>query len=212
MNFIRIGSYIAAKEIILPLKQVDKRHPHCPSTSQPQCISVHSQLDVFVSKWRKTLFELLHAELLALPHDLLAIGALGRNQNIRNDLDDAVACDTIVDSNTRESVDADLYKWTPPCNIDGEILVVEHSGKVVVVVTRAIGGLVLIVVLLASIVESISVQRLVDDNVVLQQSLEVLLAVGAEEEGINPRSQLLEGIVAWSKSLLVRSMSLEAEI
>jgi hypothetical protein len=48
--------------------------------------------------------------------------------------------------------------------------------------------------------------------VVLQQSLEVLLAVGAEEEGINPRSQLLEGIVAWSKSLLVRSMSLEAEI
>jgi hypothetical protein len=160
---------------------------------------VHSQLDVFVSKWRKTLFELLHAELLALPHDLLAIGALGGDQNIGNDLNDAVACDTIVDSNTREGVDADLYKWSPTCDIDGEVLVVEHSGKVVVVVTRAIGGLVFVVVLLAGVVESISVQRLVDDNVVLQQSLEVLLAVGAEEEGIDPWSQFLEGIVAWSE-------------
>lgn len=170
---------------------------------------MHSQLDVLVSKWRKTLLELLHAELLALPHDLLAIGALGRDQNIRDDLNDAVACDTIVDGNTRESVDADLYEWTPPCDIDGEVLVVEHSGKVVVVVTRAIRSLVLIVVLLASIVESISVQSLVDDNVVLQQSLEVLLAVGAEEEGIDPGSQLLEGIVAWSEGLLVNSMSVK---
>jgi hypothetical protein len=77
------------------------------------------------------------------------------------------------------------------------------------VVTRAIGGLAL-VVFLTGIVESISVQRLVDDDVVLQQSLEVLLAVGAEEEGIDPWSQLLEGIVTWSISLLVRSTSLVA--
>ena len=77
------------------------------------------------------------------------------------------------------------------------------------VVTRAIGGLAL-VVFLTGIVESISVQRLVDDDVVLQQSLEVLLAVGAEEEGIDPWSQLLEGIVTRSISLLVRSTSLVA--
>lgn len=172
---------------------------------------MHLQLDVLVNERRKTPLELLHAELLALPHDLLAIGALGRDQDIRNDLDDAVACDTIVDSNTREGVDADLYEWTPPCDIDGEVLVVKYSGKVVVVVTRAIGGLVLAVVLLAGVVEGISVQRLIDDNVVFQQSFEVLLAVGAEEEGIDPWSQLLKGIVAWSVNLLVTIMRLEAE-
>ena len=158
---------------------------------------MHLQLDVLVNERRKTPLELLHAELLALPHDLLAIGALGRDQDIRNDLDDAVACDTIVDSNTREGVDADLYEWTPPCDIDGEVLVVKYSGKVVVVVTRAIGGLVLAVVLLAGVVEGIS--------------FEVLLAVGAEEEGIDPWSQLLKGIVAWSVNLLVTIMRLEAE-
>lgn len=46
-------------------------------------------------------------------------------------------------------------------------------------------------------VESIGVQSLVGDNMVLQKSLEILLAVFAEEEASDPRTELLECEIGW---------------
>lgn len=46
-------------------------------------------------------------------------------------------------------------------------------------------------------VKSIRVQCLVCDNVVLQESLEILLAVFAEKEAIDPSAELLECEVGW---------------
>lgn len=49
------------------------------------------------------------------------------------------------------------------------------------------------------LVESIRVQCLVCHNMVLQESLEIFLAVFAEEEAIDPSTELLECEIGWRK-------------
>jgi hypothetical protein len=87
-----------------------------------------------------------------------------------------------VNRNPRETINPDLHKRAIPCHIDGKRLALEHSRQVVVVVRRA-GSDVLIVA--RGVEEGVRVQRLADDHVVLEQRLEVLLAVAAEEEGVD---------------------------
>lgn len=50
-----------------------------------------------------------------------------------------------------------------------------------------------------AVIESIRVQSLIGDDVVLEKSLEILFAVGAEQEGIDPGTEALESKVRGSK-------------
>jgi hypothetical protein len=153
------------------------------------------QFNLLVNKGLQSLLEVLNSHLLTLPVDLLATSSvLGWHENVRDNLDDTIAGDTVMDSYAREAVDPDGHKRSVPRYIDGKVLATQHSLQVVMVVRWA-GSDVLFVILL-SVIERVRVQSLVNDHVVLQQRTEVLLAILAKQEGVHPGAKLLEGEVA----------------
>ena len=138
-------------------------------------IAIPLQIHILLNIRLKTLLEVIDLQFFALPEYLRTSGVLGRNQNIRDDLDDTIVGHTVVNGDTREAIDPDRDKGSVACNVDSKVLVRQHGREVIVVVRRTtLGGNL---VLLCSIKESISIQRLVNNDVVLEQSLEVLLAV-----------------------------------
>lgn len=99
-----------------------------------------------------------------------------------------------MNSDAREAVDANSDEWSVPSHINGEVLALEHGAKIVMVVRRSTRNILLMI--LSAIVKRIRVKRLIYDDVVLKQSLEVFLAILAEQESIDTRPKLLERKVA----------------
>lgn len=155
------------------------------------------QLHVLVDVRSKALLEVLYIKLLAFPKDLLATGSiLGWDKDVRDNLDHTITGNAIVNGDAGEAVNSDRDKRSVTGDVNSKVLVGKDGRKVIVVVWRAsIERLVLASV----VVESIGVQSLVDDDVILEESLEVLLAVLAEQEGIDAWAKLLESEVGRSE-------------
>ena len=142
------------------------------------------------------LHEILDLELLTHPQRARTTrDLLRRDEHIADDLDHTVPRDTILDGNATEPVDLDADETTVASDVDAETAVLEQSRKIDVEV--ALGNTFL--GLAVSAVVGVRVEGVVRDKVVLEQSLQVLLAVLAEEEGIDARAKLLESEVGGSE-------------
>lgn len=145
----------------------------------------------------------------------LALGPARREQHGPEDLHDAVARDAVLDGDALVPVDADADEAVPPRDVDGQALVVEERGEVDVEmsVLAAAGPLTLFLALSLVLVSGarwkdlflflalhavvrVRVQRLVRDDVVLDQRAQVPEAlVRVEEEGVGGGAEAREGRV-----------------
>jgi hypothetical protein len=138
------------------------------------------------------LHQVLHLELLASPKRTRATRNLLRgDEHVADDLDHTVLCNTVLNGNTTKAVDLDADEAAISSDVDAEAAVLKHGREVNVEV--ALGDTLL--GLAVGAVVGIGVQSVVRDKVVLKKSLEVLLTVLAEEESVDPRSELLESEV-----------------
>jgi hypothetical protein len=140
----------------------------------------------------KPVHEVLDLKFLAHPLGAGATGNLLRwDEHIADNLNDAVPCDAILDRDATESINLDADEATVAGNVNAEAAVLEQGRKVNVEVS--LGHTFLALAIRA--VKGIRVEGVVGDKVVLKQSLEVLLTVLAEEEGVDARAKLLESEV-----------------
>lgn len=156
----------------------------------------------------KSLLEFLNGQVFVAG---LLTQLLRRNEHITNNLNDTIAGDTVTDDNVGEAVDPDVDKTSEACNVDVQALVLEHGRQsdseeaLWRTVVLAVHGTCFVVrapkdLLLARtrLVVGVTVEGVsLLDDVVGKQSLEVLQAVRAEEECIDPGAKLLESEVAW---------------
>ena len=178
---------------------------------------MHSQLlRLLVGYQRlKPLLKFLNGHLLTIPMLHATVDSLGWDEYIAYDVNDAIGCNSIFDRNSGEAVNFDLDKSSISSNVDTKRLVFQKCLKVDLNILCkpkfgwllqggdgaymevTLGNIALFhdIINRFSLVVSIGVQCLIGDDVVLQESLEVFLTVFAEKEGIDPRTQLLEGEV-----------------
>lgn len=140
----------------------------------------------------KPLHKVLNLELLTSPLETRATrDLLRRDENIADNLNYTVLSDAILNRDTAEAVDLDRNETSVASNVDTKVAVLEQGREIDVEVSlrHALLGLAL------SGVVGIGVQSVVGNEVVLEKSLQVLLAVLAEEESIDPRTKLRESEV-----------------
>lgn len=140
---------------------------------------------------------------LALPLRTAGLG-LGWDQNVTNNLEDAVLGDAILHLDARKAVDLDLGEGAKAADIDGEVAVIEQGWEIKVK-TGSCGCFLFltspllhgefVVLGLCVVVVCVRVEGMVEDDVVLEQCLEVLFAVFAEEESVDLGAEFLEGEV-----------------
>lgn len=138
------------------------------------------------------LHQVLDLKLLASPKGTWATRNLLRwDEHVADDLDHTVLGDAILDRNATKAVDLNADEAAISSDVNAKAAILEHGRKVNVEV--ALGDTLL--GLAVGAVVGIGVQSVVRDKVVLKKSLEVLLTVLAEEESVDPRSELLESEV-----------------
>lgn len=170
----------------------------------------------------QSLLQLLDSHIL--PVDSLSLSLsqlLRRDQDITYNVQDTVLSNAVTHHDVRESVNSDVDETAVAGNVDVQLFAFEHSRQAYLEealgdarpAARSTGTVVLTTVhhathavavalekfLLAitGLVVSVGVESVaLADDVVEEESLEVLLAVRAEEEGVDARSELLEGEVA----------------
>lgn len=138
------------------------------------------------------LHKVLYLELLTGPLETRATGdLLRRDENIADNLDYTILSDAILNRDTAEAVDFDRNETSVASDVDTKVAVLEQGREIDVEVSlrHTLLGLAL------SGVVGIGVQGVVGNKVVLEKSLQVLLAVLAEEEGVDPRTKLRESEV-----------------
>lgn len=148
----------------------------------------------------ESLNELLNLHLLTSPH---AQGSAARklsrrNENIVGNVNDTILGDAVGNGNTSEGVDLDLLEWSVPRNVNSKAAAVQQRREVDVEVGVSL-GLNILVALGGAVVEGVAVEGEVEYGVVLQESLEVLLAAVREEEGVDSGAKLAESIVGRSE-------------
>lgn len=149
-------------------------------------------------KGLQALLQVLFRQLLATVHLQLPVQLLRRDDDAANDVDDAILDSAIGHTDALEAVDTDIDQAAEASNVDGEIAVLEQCRQIDV--ELALGDVAdLSVGAAARLVVGVRVERLVGDDVVLEQGLEVFLAVLAEEEGVDLRAEALEGEVGGSE-------------
>ena len=148
------------------------------------------------NKRLEPLHQVLDLKLLAGPEGARATRDLLRwDEHVADDLDHTVLGNAILYRNATKAVDLDADEATVPSNVDAKAAVLKHGWEVDVEVALRHTLLSLAV----GAVVRVGVESVVRDEVVLEKSFEVLLAVLAEEESIDPRSELLESEVGGCK-------------
>lgn len=91
------------------------------------------QLLLSGDEWLETLNELLDAHVCGVVDNLNTPSAgqlLWRDQDVTNDVDDAVASDAVADVDARKAVDLDLNQAAVAGHVDTQIATVEEGGQV----------------------------------------------------------------------------------
>jgi hypothetical protein len=140
-------------------------------------------------------FEFLNAHLLIRIR--CSTRSLRRDENRRHDVDHSILSKPIRDGNATKPVDQDPDEASPSRNIDAQTLVLQQCRQINMIFSlRELLGVDLICSLNArialSFVEGVGVEGLVGNDVVLEEGLEVFLAVFAEQEGVDLRAEFLE--------------------
>lgn len=156
-------------------------------------------LSLRIDERREPLLELIDAHGLTLP-ETLRFGSLGRDQHAAHNVDNAILGNAVLSGHTGEAIDLDLSEGTMRSNIDAQGLVLKESRQINMEVTLAV------FLIIRWTVVGIRVESLIRNDVVLQESLEILLAIGAEEESVDARTELLEGPVGWREESTAGSM------
>lgn len=140
----------------------------------------------------KPLHEVLNLKLLTSPLETRATrDLLRRNEDVADNLDYTVLSDAVLNRNTAEAVDLDRDETSVASDVDTKAAVLEQGREIDVEVSL---GDTLLGLALSGVV-GVRVQGVVRNEVVLEKSPKVLLAVLAEEEGVNPRTKLRESEV-----------------
>jgi len=142
-----------------------------------------------------------------MPLLLRSFNLLRWDQYIIDDLNDPIRGDAIFNYDGGETIDLDADETTVASNINAERAVLEQCRQIDLVpgsVMRsirmrlndaymevALGDTSLFSII--SLVVGIGVESLIGDNMVLQQGLQILLSVTAEQEAIDSWAKLLEG-------------------
>lgn len=131
------------------------------------------------------------------------MGCPRRDQDIARDLYDAVLRDAVLHDNVRVAIDTDVDEAAIADDINTEAPIIQQGREIHMERPPAAGvrGRLLAVV-------RVRVQRLVGDDMVLHQRLEVLAAVLAEQKGVDARPELAEGEVAGREERAARVVRL----
>lgn len=159
--------------------------------------------------------EVLHRQILTVPLLQTAVDCLRWDENTAHYLNDPIGSNAVFDCDGGEAVDLDLNEASISAYIDAERLIFQQGLEVNLnsAVSTEPGGAevsdthvevslrntILFNICRLGFVEGIRVQCLIGNNVVLQESLEILLTILAEEEAIDPSTELLECEVGWRK-------------
>jgi hypothetical protein len=116
------------------------------------------------------------------------VRTLGWDQDHRHDLDHAIGSDTILHCDIGVAINSYINKASEASNVDAEALVVKKSTEINV--ERAPGDTLVIdftcgMLSVFGRIECVRIESLVGNDVVLKESLEILLAVLAEEKGVD---------------------------
>jgi len=135
----------------------------------------------------KPLHQILDSQILALVRSTMWVSR--GNEYASGNLDDTILCNTVLDGDIIVAVDTDVDQSTPAGDIDTQAVVLEQCREIDV--EDALRDRVFANFFLLWAVESIGVQSLIGDDVVLEQGFEVLLTSSGEQEGVDARAELL---------------------
>ncbi len=137
--------------------------------------------------WLKPLHQIFDRQILSLVRSTVWVPR--GDEHASGNLDNTILCNAVLDGDIIVAVDTYVNQSTPAGDIDAQAVVLKQGRELDV--EDALRDCVFANIILLWAVESIGVQGLLDDDVVLEQGCEVLLTASGEQEGVDARAELL---------------------